>query len=1026
WSTGSTTAAITVNPATTTTYTVTVTNAAGCTASTGATVTVNALPTPSIAPASASICDGESTTLIASGGTGYNWSTGATTSAITINPATTTTYTVTVTNAAGCTASTSATVTVNALPTPSISPASASICVGENTTLTASGGTGYNWSTVATTAAITVNPPTTTTYTVTVTNAAGCTASTSATVTVNSLPTASITPVSASICVGESTTLKASGGTGYTWSTGATTAAITVNPATTTTYTVTVTNAAGCTASTGATVTVNPLPIVNAGTDVSIPFGTSTTLTGSAVGGSGFYNYSWDPAALVVNSTLSTTNTVNLNTTTVFTLTATDQVTGCMGSDQVTVTVTGGPLSVDASATDTEICFGSSTQLNAIASGGSGTYSFTWSSTPAGFNSNLQNPIVNPTTTTTYSVTVSDGFNTASSSITITVNPLPVANAGDDQVICEGNSATLVASGGDSYLWITSETTASIVVSPAVTTTYTVTVSTVNGCTATDDVTVTVNPTPVVNAGNDVIVCENVLVTLNATGAPTLTWDNGVENNVPFFPPLGATVYTVVGINAFGCNSSDQVTVTVNPNPVANAGDDVQICFGESINLTATGGETYSWSTGDNTATITVSPVNTLAYTVTVYNAYGCQATDNVTVIVNPLPVADAGADETICEGGVVTLIATGGVDYLWSTNENTQSITVAPFATTTYQVSVTNEYNCSAVDFVTVFVNEIPDVQLVVTNAQCGSSDGAIEAVVTGGSGTYIYTWDENTGYQTGPIASNLGAGIYSITVNDGNCPVVESAEVIEADQPVVFINASSTVICEGESVTLTASGADSYVWTPDTYLDTNNGETVVSTPAQSISYTVVGYSGNCSATSSVDIIVNSYPVAYFVYNDLGMGQFEFSDLSLNAESYFWDFGDGTNANVQNPVHIYTEEGEYNVSLTVTNSCGTSTYDVIINVVITNIVINNSNVALMVYPNPNNGLFNIRLEGNYTGKIYLEVFDLAGRKIMIDEWNKETSEFNIPMDFTTLARGVYNLRVIVGDDVINTNVIFR
>jgi len=290
WSTGATTAAITVNPATTTTYIVTVTNAAGCTASTGATVTVNALPNPSITPASASICAGESTTLTASGGTVYNWSTGATTAAITVNPATTTTYIVTVTNAAGCTASTSATVTVNALPTPSISPASASICVGESTTLTASGGTGYNWSTGATTAAITVNPATTTTYTVTVTSAAGCTASTSATVTVNALPSPSITPASASICVGESTTLTASGGTGYNWSTGATTSAITVNPATTTTYTVTVTNAAGCTASTGATVTVNALPTPSiTPASASICAGESTTLTAS--GGTG-YNWS--------------------------------------------------------------------------------------------------------------------------------------------------------------------------------------------------------------------------------------------------------------------------------------------------------------------------------------------------------------------------------------------------------------------------------------------------------------------------------------------------------------------------------------------------------------------------------------------------------------------------------------------------------------------------------------------------------------------------------------------------------------
>ncbi|NSW46427.1 MAG: PKD domain-containing protein, partial [Bacteroidales bacterium] len=223
-------------------------------------ITVNAAPTAAITPASASICAGGSTTLTASGGSNYNWSTGATTAAVTVNPASTTTYTVTVTNAAGCTVTANATVTVNALPTAAITPASASICAGGSTTLTASGGSSYNWSTGATTAAVTVNPASTTTYTVTVTNAAGCTATANATVTVNALPTAAITPASASICAGGSTTLTASGGSSYNWSTGATTAAVTVNPASTTTYTVTVTNAAGCTATANATVTVNALP----------------------------------------------------------------------------------------------------------------------------------------------------------------------------------------------------------------------------------------------------------------------------------------------------------------------------------------------------------------------------------------------------------------------------------------------------------------------------------------------------------------------------------------------------------------------------------------------------------------------------------------------------------------------------------------------------------------------------------------------------------------------------------------------
>ncbi|MBN8681232.1 MAG: hypothetical protein J0L99_01200, partial [Chitinophagales bacterium] len=246
----------------------------------GTTLNINSLPTPGITVTETSgttandgaICQGASATLTGTGGTAYAWSTGASTAAVTVNTAGT--YTVTVTNANGCTATATTTITVNPLPTPAIAVSETSgttsndgiLCQGFSATLTASGGTSYAWSTSANTAAITVN--TAGTYTVTVTNADGCSATATTTITVNPLPTAVTTVAETSgttandgiICVGASATITASGGTSYAWSTGASTAAITVNPAATTTYTVTVTNANGCSATATRTITVNPLP----------------------------------------------------------------------------------------------------------------------------------------------------------------------------------------------------------------------------------------------------------------------------------------------------------------------------------------------------------------------------------------------------------------------------------------------------------------------------------------------------------------------------------------------------------------------------------------------------------------------------------------------------------------------------------------------------------------------------------------------------------------------------------------------
>ncbi len=271
WNTGASTASITVNPVSTTTYTVTVTDASGCSATTTRIVTVTTGLTASISPSTAIICNGQNATLTASGGTNYSWSNGASTASITVNPVSTTTYTVTATDAGGsCSATASKTVTVNSNPTAAISPAIATICNGANIQLTASGGMSYLWSNSAVTASITVTPSATANYMVTVTDVNGCSASSSKTVTVNQLPVATAAANPVSIIQGDSATLTASGGVTYQWSNGQTTASFSESPSQTTTYTVTVTDANGCTETAQAIVTVLPSGIKESASFLSL------------------------------------------------------------------------------------------------------------------------------------------------------------------------------------------------------------------------------------------------------------------------------------------------------------------------------------------------------------------------------------------------------------------------------------------------------------------------------------------------------------------------------------------------------------------------------------------------------------------------------------------------------------------------------------------------------------------------------------------------------------------------------------
>ncbi|MEZ4910989.1 MAG: T9SS type A sorting domain-containing protein [Saprospiraceae bacterium] len=257
----------------TTSYTVTVTNDKGCVSTTSVTVIVNPLPNGSIS-GDTEICIGENTTLTAIGGSSYAWSTGDSGASITVSPSSTTSYTATVTSDKGCVSTTSVTVIVNPLPSGSIS-GDTEICVGASTTLTASGGSNYAWSTGQTGGSITVSPSSTTSYTVTVTSDKGCVSTTNVTVIVNQLPIPIISG-NTKICEGSSTTLTASGGTTYLWSTGSTTPEITVSPTYTTDYSVTVTSLTGCSASTLVTVMVKDKPtLVFTGPD-NICLGDST------------------------------------------------------------------------------------------------------------------------------------------------------------------------------------------------------------------------------------------------------------------------------------------------------------------------------------------------------------------------------------------------------------------------------------------------------------------------------------------------------------------------------------------------------------------------------------------------------------------------------------------------------------------------------------------------------------------------------------------------------------------------------
>ncbi len=449
----------TVTPAATTIYIVTVTSATGCTSTGQAMVTVVADPAITAQPTSITLCSNSAHTLsvTATGGTpslAYQWEVspngsgswsaigGATSSSYTTPVLAATSYYRVLVSAAGsgCGSVTSSVATVTVGTVTANAGADVTLCGGLSTTLTATGGNSYNWSNgLGSGASKAVTPASTTTYTVTVTNASGCTGTDQVVVTVNASPTASVTP-NQTICSGTITTLTvtASGGISpfiYAWSNGlGAGASKTVTPASSTTYTVTVTGSNGCTSTVQTSVGVNATPTANAGADATICNGVSTTLTASGSGAPSPYTYLWSNGALTASQSVSPA------ATTTYTVSVTS-ANGCFATDQKVVLVL--PC--------IEIC-----------------------------NNGLDDD--------------GDGLADCADS-----DCGPSANAGTDISICPGNTALLSVgvTGGSApyiYTWNNGIGTGAIkTVTPLVSTTYTVTVTSASGCTTTDQVVVTVN-----------------------------------------------------------------------------------------------------------------------------------------------------------------------------------------------------------------------------------------------------------------------------------------------------------------------------------------------------------------------------------------------------------------------------------------------------------------------------------------------------------------------------------------------------
>ena len=630
-----------------------------------------------------SICKGDSVLLSASGGMSYSWAPSADLSCVSCSnpvakPDTTTTYNLTVINST-CTLTFPIQVTVHEI---AISLAGKdSVCKGELTTLTASGGFVYQWNTTETTSSINVAPLLHETYTVTVSKES-CKKSATINVGVVSSPDPIILG-NDTLCLGQSTTLTAQGGDSYFWSTGETSSQITVSPLSNTIYSVTATKN-GCKASKSFSLVISDLS-VSAGFTVfgnnqpcaTYPMTISFTDTSLGNISSILWNFGDSLSGSANTSNLANpSHSYSAPGTYSVTMISSATNTACslVSTDTATFTLILNTPTNIVLGEDTTICKGDSAFLSV--SGGT-SYSWTPSSTLS--CSNCSNPIASPNANTMYFLSAIDVNGCVLyDSVTVTVHK-SYFSVTNDTVICAGDVIALQAFGGNDYEWSTGDVSNFTTVQPKIATEFFVTV-TDGKCL--QNLSVLVTPIPLLLSADDNIqVCKGDSVQLSVSEAHIYSWMNtSFDGKDITVLPFSDTTFVVIGTDTIlGCQDTLEINVFLIETPEIK-GDNKEICEGETVLLTVSGAESYSWNPGNLIgSSITVSPQKTQVYTVTGSNSFGCIDTASIKVFVNSIPSAVFEINSPKIEVNQKVILTTENNPafyYTWSMGDNNTFIT--------------------------------------------------------------------------------------------------------------------------------------------------------------------------------------------------------------------------------------------------------------------------------------------------------------------------------------------------------------
>ncbi len=840
-------------PTSTTTYTI-VGNNGTCSNSTTAIVTVNPLPVVN-AGADQTVCNQPIPVTLVGTPAGGIWSGTSVTAGGIFTPNGTGVFPLvySFTNANGCINTDTMFMTVVAPAVPNAG-LDTSVCLNSGNVAFVGTPVGGTWTGSFTTSGGVFTPSTVGTYPLVYSfGTATCLVRDTVLMTVLPLPIIAVTPNPTSICLGNSVTLTASGATTYTWSPAAGLSAtngssVVATPTSTTVYTI-VGNNGTCSNSTTATVTVNPLPVVNAGVNQTVcnqPI--PVTLVGTPAGGT------WSGTSVTAGGIFTPNGTGTFPLVYSFT-----NANGCTNTDTMLMTVVA--PAVPNAGLDTSICLNSgNVTFGGTPAGGTWTGSFTTSG-----------GVFTPSTVGTYALVYTVGTATClvRDTVLVTVINLPIVNAGSDSSLCIDAGTINLFGTPTGGIWSgTGIINPTGIFDPAIsgagtfTLTYTFTNSTTT-CSATDTKLLTVYPLPVVNAGIDTIVC-NSITNVHLNGFPAGgTWSGaGISSTGDFVPSTNGTfTFTYSFTNANGCTQFDSRIVTVNSPVTPNAGTDQTACI-DAPNITLSGTPSGGiWTGTDVSAGGVFNPTTAgtfpLIYT---YGAGLCLQTDTLLMIVNPLPIVNAGLDQSSCVNASNTTLVGSPSGGTWTGTGvsaggifNPSTAGVGTFTLTyTYTHPTTN---CTNSDQLIMTVLAIPVVNAGIDSTVCNQPI-SFQLIGSPSGGT----WSGSSITPSGQYTPS-GTGIFTVTysfTNANGCTNTDSRDITVINPTIPVAGIDQNVCIDAPNITLTASPSGG-IWTGT---DVSSGGIFNPTTAGTFDLVYSYGAGACLQRDTLLMTVNPLPI--------------------------------------------------------------------------------------------------------------------------------------------------------------------